>query len=133
MITTTDIANILYRECRVFGIERFKEGNVAKGKLTGERIVVHAREPKPESTWKKSFCEVNFLVPDLSLHQANLIRLNEIERRVCKTFKSVVGSMDGTTYKFGVYSTHTEEDKDLQCHFINAKILFQVHNITEND
>ena len=71
MIVTTDIANILYRDCQPFGIEIVPHGKKMMGAMKSERIVIHAKKQQPGTYWKKSFVEVNLCVPDLKEGEAN--------------------------------------------------------------
>lgn len=128
MIVTTDIANILYRDCKVFGIDIVPQGKTLTGELKSERIVIHAKKQQPGKYWKKSFAEVNLCVPDLSENEANSIRLQELEREAGKRFDTV-GSYDGTTYRYSIESIGTEEDTALKCHYVNVRILFEVLNV----
>lgn len=128
MIVTTDIANILYRDCKVFGIDIVPQGEALVGELKTERIVIHAKKQQPGKYWKKSFAEVNLCVPDLSENEANTIRLQEFEREAMNRFDTV-GSYDGTTYRYSIESIGTEEDTDLKCHYVNVRILFEVLNV----
>ena len=75
MIVTTDIGNILYRDCKAFGISIVPNGETLTGELTSERIVIHTKKQQPGKYWKKSFAEVNLCVPNLSENEANTIRL----------------------------------------------------------
>ena len=126
MIVTTDIGNILYRDCKVFGIGIVPAGETLTGELKSERIVIHT---KPGKYWKKSFAEVSFCVPDLSENEANTIRLNELEREAMKRFDDVVSTYDGTTYRYSIESIGTEADTALKCHYVNVRILFNVLNV----
>lgn len=129
MIVTTDIGNILYRDCKAFGIDIVPSGEKLVGELTSERIVIHAKKQQPGTYWKKSFAEVNLCVPDLSENEANTIRLNELEREANKRFDDVVSTYDGTTYRYSIDSIGTEADAALKCHYVNVRILFNVLNI----
>lgn len=129
MIVTTDIANILYRDCKVFGIDIVPNGETLTGELTSERIVIHAKKQQPGTYWKKSFAEVNLCVPDLEDNSANSIRLNELEREANKLLDDVVGSHDGTRYRYSIESIGTEADTALKCHYVNVRILFEVLNV----
>ena len=84
MITTSDIADILYRDCNQFGIEAiYRKGNVPEvtgGKLSTERIVILPKPQQPGKQWLKDFVEVNLCVPDLDdiltgLNKSDLILL----------------------------------------------------------
>lgn len=128
MIVTTDIADILYRDCKAFGIEIVPFGNTLTGELKGERITIHVKGQTPSKYWEKCFCDVNLCVPDLGLGIANTLRLKELERKAKELFKSVTGEFDGTRYNYGVETIHIEADTALKCHFINCRLLFNVLN-----
>lgn len=102
MIVTTDIANILYRDCKSFEIDIVPSGETLMDELKSERIVIHTKKQQPGKYWKKSFAEVNLCVPDLSENEANTIRLNELERETNKLFNGVVSSYNGTTYRYSI-------------------------------
>ena len=129
MIVTTDIANILYRDCKSFEIDIVPSGETLTGELRSERIVIHAKKQQPGTYWKKSFAEVNLCVPDLSENEANTIRLNELERETNKLFNGVVSSYNGTTYRYSIESISIEADTALKCHYVNVRILFEVLNV----
>lgn len=128
MIVTTDIANILYRDCKAFGIDIVPMGETLVGELKSERIVIHSKKQQPETYWKKSFVEVNLCVPDLRENEANTIRLCELEREAMKRFDDV-GNYDGTAYHYSIESIGTEADTALKCHYVNVRILFEVLNV----
>ena len=129
MITTTDIGNILYRDCKAFGIDIVPAGETLTGELKSERIVIHTKKQQPGTYWRKSFAEVNLCVPDLSENEANTIRLNELEREAMKQFDDVVNSYDGTRYRYSIDSIGTEADTAFKCHYVNMRILFNVLNV----
>ena len=128
MIVTTDIADILYRDCKAFGIEIVPFGNTLTGELKEERITIHVKGQTPSKYWEKCFCDVNLCVPDLGLGIANTLRLKELERKAKELFKSATGEFDGTRYNYGVDTIHIEADTALKCHFINCRLLFNVLN-----
>lgn len=130
MITTTDIANILYAECKSLGIPAYQEGNVARGELDGERVVIHSKQQTSETKWLKSFAEVNIFVPNNGDDNARLIRLNELERLARKELNRA-GQYDGTAYKFKVDSTQILESKEFRAWYVNVRILFQAINVLE--
>jgi len=128
MIVTTDIADILYRDCKAFGIGIVPFGNTLTGELKKERITIHVKGQTPSRYWEKCFCDVNLCVPDLGLGIANTLRLKELERKAKELFKSVTGEFDETRYNYGVETIHIEADTALKCHFINCRLLFNVLN-----
>lgn len=128
MIVTTDIADILYRDCKCFGIKIVPFGKTIMGELTDERITIHVKGQTPEKYWEKCFVEVNLCVPDLTDNIANTIRLKELERMAKKLFRSVINKFDGTTYHYEANTITIEADTALKCHFVNCRLLFNVLN-----
>lgn len=129
MIVTTDIADILYRDCKAFGIDIVPFGNTLTGELKDERITIHVKGQTPSKYWEKCFCEVNLCVPDLGVKIANTLRLKELERKAKELFKSVTDEFDGTRYNYEIDTIHIEADTALKCHFINCRILFNALNV----
>ena len=130
MIVTTDIANILYKDCKAFGIEVYQAGNIPDEhkELSSERVIIRTKSQSPEAIWKKGFVEVNLCVPDMD-GDANLIRLQELERKAQEVLDEVVGEYDGSNYYYLIDSIGTEADTELRCHYVNVRILFQVLNV----
>ena len=129
MIVTIDIGNILYRDCKAFGVDIVPDGETLTGELKSERIVIHTKKQQPGTYWKKSFVEVNLCVPDLGENSANSIRLGELERKADKLLDDVVSTYDGTTYRYSIESIGIEADMALKCHCVNVRILFEVLNV----
>ena len=129
MIVTTDIADILYRDCKAFGIDIVPFGNTLTGELKDERITIHVKGQTPSKYWEKCFCDVNLCVPDLGINIANTLRLKELERKAKELFKSVTDEFDGTRYNYEIDTIHIEADTALKCHFINCRILFNALNV----
>ena len=129
MIVTTDIADILYRDCKAFGIDIVPFGKTIIDELKDERITIHVKGQTPSKYWEKCFCEVNLCVPDLGVKIANILRLKELERTAKKKFKSVTDEFDGTMYNYEIDTIHIEADTALKCHFINCRILFNTLNV----
>ena len=101
MIVTTDIANILYKDCKAFGIEVYQAGNIPDEhkELSSEMVIIRTKSQSPETYWKKGFVEVNLCVPDMD-GDANLIRLQELERKAQEVLDEVVGEYDGSNYYY---------------------------------
>lgn len=129
MIVTTDIADILYRDCKAFGIGIVPFGKTINGELKDERITIHVKGQTPSKYWEKCFCDVNLCVPDLGVNIANTLRLKELERKAKELFKIVTGEFDGTRYNYEIDTIHIEADTALKCHFINCRILFNALNV----
>ena len=130
MIVTTDIANILYKDCKAFGIEVYQAGNIPDEhkELSSERVIIRTKSQSPETYWKKGFVEVNLCVPDMD-GDANLIRLQELERKAQETLDEVVGEYDGSNYYYLIDTIGIEADTELRCHYVNVRLLFQFLNV----
>jgi len=129
MIVSSDIANILYRDCKAFGIQIVPDGETLTGEITAERIVIHAKSQQPGRIWKKGFVEVNLCVPDLGVNSANSIRLGQLERQAQSLLDDIIGSYDGTHYYYGIAKIGREQDANLKCHYVNVRILFEILNV----
>lgn len=130
MIVATDIANILFKDCKAFGIEVYQAGNIPDEhkELSSERVIIRTKSQSPEAIWKKGFVEVNLCVPDMD-ENANLTRLQELERKAQEVLDEVVGEYDGSNYYYLIDSTGIEADTELRCHYVNVRILFHVLNV----
>lgn len=128
MIATADIADILFRDCKSFGIDIVPFGKTLTGELAEERITIHVKGQTPETYWEKCFVEVNLCVPDLADNVANTIRLKELERTAKERLGGVTGTLDGSHYLYAVDTISIEADTALKCHFVNCRLLFNVLN-----
>ena len=141
MITPQDIRNILYRDCKAFGINEIyvvfegDEGDSdevpavdSKKGLQAERIVVYIKRQQPGTYWKKNFNEVNIQVPRIQ-NRANAIRLQELEHKALELLEGVTGEYEGCSYLYEIDQIGTEADIKLRCHYVNVRILFQVLNV----
>lgn len=128
MITSSDAGAILYDDCKIFNLPIYRGWSFPKKKVDTDRIVVIAKSLSPDSYWTKGFVEVNFCVPDYK-DNANLKRLNELERGALKVLGYKTGEFDGTRYRYSIESNGVEEDSELNCHFVNVRILFEVLNV----
>ncbi len=127
MITQGETANIMFRDCAVFGIPVYQSLNTPVA-AEGERIIVAAKPQTRSERWLKNYIEVNILVPDLEDGRADLVRLQEREREAIRSLNSC-GRYDGTAYRYSVDSTQIMERKDSRCHYVNVRVMFQTLNI----
>lgn len=135
MITPQTIGNILYRDCKALGIEAVyvvipgaKSDEIPAGEVQEERIVIHIKKQKPGTYWRKSFSEINILVPRIS-NLSNRIRLEELERKSMELFDGASGCHDDTTYCYSIESIGPMADDPLRCDYVNVRILFEVLNV----
>ena len=135
MITPQSIGNILYRDCKALGIEQQyvvcpgdNSDEIPLGEVKQERVVIHVKEQKPGTYWRKSYNEVNIFVPRIA-GRPDRIRCEALEHAAMALFDDVVGRYNGTTYQYSIASIGTMTDPDLRCEYVNTKILFEVLNI----
>ena len=130
MITTTDIGNILYRDATALGLDVYQGDNIPQGDVTEERVHIHVRRIQHETIWKKCFVNINVLVPDINEYgNEDLVRLQELERECYSLFKSNTGEYDGTCYTYSLDEIGIEAERDLRCHFVSVRILFEQLNL----
>lgn len=130
MIVTTDIQTILYKKAKELGIKNvYKDGAAPEGNVKSERVIIIANSIEPGTYWRAGFVHVNICVPNSDRKgEAPLKRLNELERLAIHTLRDT-GKFDGTPYTYEVDTTRIEEDRDLKCYYVNARILFEVLNV----
>ena len=126
MITTSDIADIVYKDCEKFGIVRYRFGNIPEGIVKTERITIYVKTMTPDDYWKSVFVNVNFCVPDKK-GVANLKRLKELER--ASESLGGTGVYDGTPYTYSISSSGVEQDTALECHYVNKRLRFDILNV----
>lgn len=120
----TDIANIIYKDCKRFGIEVRQKGNIDTG--TKERIVVRVGSKLGDTYFFKCFVNVNLISPNKD-GRADLVRLNELEHLGSRL--EARGWFNDCYYKYGVENVEMLEDESLDAHFINVRLLFEVLNV----
>lgn len=129
MITTSDIADILYQSCAPFGMDVYRKGYIPEGVVKKERIVILPKEQTVGTYWKKAFVEINICVPDLSEGVADLRRLQELERQAQAIFGGTANKYDSSAYSYSVSSIDgVNKDESLKCHYVNVRLLFEVLN-----
>ncbi len=135
MITPQTIGNILYRDCKVLGIQPINvvfpgdnSSEIKAGEVTEQRIVIHVKSQKPGTYWRKSYNEINILIPRIA-DKPDRITAEEMEQRAQDVFEDVVGSFNGVTYKYTIDSLGTMTDSALRCEYVNARVLFEVLNV----
>lgn len=131
MISSGDIRDILFVKANEMGIFNiYPKENLPLGEVTEERIVIIVNGQKPQTYFNKTFAYVNIDVPDLDEYgNADLVRLDELERMAQRLFEDVYGVFDGSAYRFTWDEISKNADKDLRCHYVGVRILFEVLNV----
>lgn len=120
--------NILYEDCKVFGLERFHGWEAQTGYVDTERIVIVSKPISSGIIRNTSFIEVNFLVPNLPDGSKNKIRLDELEDSIPDILERT-GTCNGYNYYYSCVRTGQENEPELKCSYVNARIEFKVINV----
>lgn len=130
MISTKEIEAIFIKDLQelmdVSSI--YVTDDIPDGKVETERMTIHVKPVQcSDSLYDKCYVEVNWAVPDNDI-RPNHNRLAEVER-VLVTYldDDHVGEEQGTWYRYGVES-HQVEKSELECHFVNVRVLFEILN-----
>lgn len=129
MITTSDIADIIYKRCSAFEMEVYRKGYIPNGVVSYERVVIIPKEQGKGVYWKKSFVEINICVPDLEEGVANIARLQQLERKAERVFASKANGFNESYYRYEIESiSGINRDDSMKCHYVNVRLLFEVLN-----
>jgi len=132
MIVSGDIATIFQSLVSELGLPVYIRGSIPQGELTQERVHILPEKVSEEKIWNKCFVKVNICVPDIE-NNANLIRLQELERAGRALLSSGVGTYDGTKYRYSRYEVSgSMEDAPMRCHFVSIMVLFEFLNTLKN-
>ena len=129
MITTSDIAQAIYNDCRGFGVPLYISGVIPVGDVKDERIIIIPKSIEDGTRWYRCFAEVNWLVPD-NKGEADRRRLSAVERLV-KPLYYRQGVIDGTQYRYRKYSLGIEQERGLDCHYVNLRLLIEIQKVIE--
>ena len=129
MITTSDIVDILYDVCCTIGVDVYRKGYIPDGEVKTERVVIIPKDMTSQTYWKKCFVEINVCVPDISEGVANILRLQELERKAHEVLKGAADEYDSSYYNFSIESANgISRDDSMKCHYVNIRVLFEVLN-----
>lgn len=129
MVTESEAGNIIYRDCRKFGVSVFQGFLKSERPKETEWISITPKPVTKGRIWDKCYIEVNWMIPDKA-GLADLTRLHTIERLLIKGLESF-GGYDGNPYRYEVESTQIIEAESYKSHYVNARVLFKSMNITE--
>lgn len=109
------------------GIETYQFGNIPRGEITAPRVTIHVKAVSPQTYWRKGFAEVNVSVPDIE-DRADLIALQGFEKQ-CYDILEYVEEFDDNVVRFSISSTEVLEDVQFKCHFVNARVQYEILNV----
>lgn len=133
MITTSDIANILYTKCLTLGIADVRrQGADEWGELTSDRVMVIVKDQSRGDIWNKCYAEVNICVPDFD-HKGtmDLVKLEQYEH-LAKTTFGVCDGQGSDWYSYSIESQQILHDNELCCGYVNTRIKFEVLSVGNN-
>ncbi len=130
MIVTKDIEQIMIDALTQLMDVRsiFVTDDVPDGYVESERIVLHVKQSSVETYFDRCFVEVNYAVPDIG-DAPDAAGLRDAERALAGFLgETHVGKSDGTWYRFSLMS-HQVLKSELHCHYVNARVLFEILNV----
>lgn len=127
MITNTNIGEIIFDRVREWDVEKHIANNMPFSEIKDERLVIVPEKIIDDTYWLKCYVNVNWCVPDKE-GESDGIRLGEVEG-IMSEIHYGKGEYSNTYYKFKKDSVGIEEDKQMRCHFVNLRLLFNVLNV----
>lgn len=127
MITTGDIQKRIYDDCRYLKVPIYIKGTIPDGKVSDERVVIIVKPIEDGTMWYRGFAEINYLVPDIKGEEDG-IRLDDVERMLVPLFYKQ-GVIEENQYRYRRYSIGREASSDLECHFINLRVLIEIQKV----
>ena len=136
MITISDIGHIIFDECRFLDMPTYVMTNLpdeyvsSADKVDGRgRIVVIPKFATADKTYfNDCTVEVNILLPDVG-GEAN----NQLDVLLRKAYTQLddgrCGDKDGDFWRISVQRYSIEDEPNLNCHYVNLTILFEILNI----
>lgn len=129
-LTTTDIRRIMYRTLQVFGMEVCYGEDLPEGELTEERAAIATSSGEPGKIWEDCMVTISLCVPDLASGVAALTRLDELEKAALQLFADgITGEWNGNHYLISLQKHGVEADKQIRCHYVSIKVLFETLNV----
>lgn len=131
-LTTSDIRIICKRLISSLGIEVCFPEELPLGAIASDRAVIVTSSDDLGKYWGKCIVTLSILVPDVCPKVANMSRLSDYEKRVQEMFvDGIAGEYGEDSYLIELQSIGIDNASDVKCHFVNAKLMFNVLNITK--
>lgn len=126
-MTPETIATIIYDLCRGLGlpIRIHSEGDEFPIP-DNEQIVVIAKSQQDGRIWRRSFNEINILVPDIG-GQPDRLRLEQLGNKAAGLLRRGAGEKDSETFRFQIESVGTKKDHGF--HYVNIRLAFECLNV----
>lgn len=127
MITASDIARRIFDKCVSLGVKIEISGNIQDGKVKEPKIVIIPRSVEDGQSWYRGFVDVDYLIPDIA-GEKDAIRLDSAERSL-DILRYGQGVIEDVQYRYRRYSVSQLRDEGLDCHYVNYKLLIEIHKV----
>ena len=129
-LTTSDIRIICKRIVGSLGIEVCFPEELPLGAIASDRAVIVASSDDLGKYWGKCIVSLSIMVPDVCPKVANMSKLSSYERKVQDIFvDGIAGEYGDDSYLIELQSIGIDNASDVRCHFVNAKLMFNVLNV----
>lgn len=131
-LTTSDIRIICKKIVGSLGIEVYIPEELPLGAIASDRAVIVTSSDDLGKYWGKCIVTLSIIVPDVCPKIANMSRLSSYERKVQELFvDGIAGEHGGDSYLIELQSIGIDNASDVKCHFVNAKLMFNILNVSE--
>lgn len=131
-LTTSDIRIICKRIVGSLGIEVCFPDELPVGAIASDRAVIVTSSDDLGKYWGKCIVTLSIMVPDVCPKVANMSKLSSYERNVQDMFvDGIAGEYGDDSYLIELQSIGIDNASDVRCHFVNAKLMFNVLNVSK--
>lgn len=131
-LTTSDIRIICKKIVGSLGIEVCLPEELPLGAIASDRAVIVTSSDDLGKYWGKCIVTISIMVPDVCPKIANMSRLSSYESKVQEMFvDGIAGEYGGDSYLIELQSIGIDNASDVKCHFVNAKLMFNILNVSE--
>lgn len=129
-LTTADIRRIMFRKLQAFGMDVCYGEDLPEGELTEEHAAIATSGSEAGKIWADCIVTISLCVPDLTSGVAALSRLAELEAIALQEYgDGVVGEWNDDHYLITLQRHAIEADKQMRCHYVSLKLLFETLNV----
>lgn len=136
MLTQKAICHIIYDDLRPLGLQEYIKYHLPDARVDSDvkveeegRIVIRPKLVSNDKTYfNNCVVEVNIVVPDMDDEASPL--LDTLFKRAAEILNDDrCGNKDGDFYRYSIQRFSTEDEPNLNCHYINITVLFEILNV----
>lgn len=136
MLTQKTICHIIYDDLRPLGLPEYIKYHLPDERVDSEtkiedggRIVIRPKFVTGDKTYfNDCTVEVNIAVPDID-GEANPL-IDTLFRQASEILNDdQCGNKEGEFYRYSIQRFSTEDEPNLNCHYMNITVLFEILNV----